>query len=188
MRYYLPLDQQSLPPSAIVVRTAANDVGRVAAALRAAAPAGQRVTVDVVADRVARATRPWRTSTLLFAALAAVALLLASIGVHSLMTYLVSERRYELGVRVALGASGHDLIVLVLGTALRLTLVGAVAGLVVAAAAGRLLQTLLFAVSAFEPGVYAAGMACLAAAGLLAALPPALRAARLNPLAALRRD
>jgi predicted permease len=188
MRYYLPLDQQSLPPSAIVVRTAANDVGRVAAALRAAAPAGQRVTVDVVADRVARATRPWRTSTLLFAALAAVALLLASIGVHSLMTYLVSERRYELGVRVALGASSHDLIVLVLGTALRLTLVGAVAGLVVAAAAGRLLQTLLFAVSAFEPGVYAAGMACLAAAGLLAALPPALRAARLNPLAALRRD
>ena len=188
MRFYLPLAQQDRDPVAAIVRVPLEDVPKTIAALRGAASPSQRVFVEIVADRVARATRPWRAATELFLALGGVALALACVGVYSVMNYVVSERRHELGVRVTLGATERDLVRLVLTAGLRLTIGGAVAGLAFASAAGYLLRALLFNVSPFSPFVYAIGCACLIGTASLAMLPPAWRAARLNPLAALRQE
>lgn len=186
MRFYVPLEQYDRPASTVIVRTAAENASKVAAVLRAAVPSGQRGTIEITADRVARATRPWRTATLLFLALGAVALALACVGVYSVMNYLVSERLHELGVRIVLGATRRDVLHLVLGNGLRLIVLGGILGLACAAAAGRVLRTLLFDVSPFDPAIYGLAFACLTAAALIAMLPPALRASRVNPVSALR--
>jgi predicted permease len=188
MRFYLPLDQYDRPAGALVVRTTSAKAPAVVAGLRAAIPPGQRLTVEIVADRVSRATRPWRTAMLLFLALGAVALALACVGVYSVMNYLVSERLHELGVRIVLGATRRDVLHLVLGNGLRLTVLGGTLGLMCAAATGRVLGTLLFDVSPFNPAIYGLAFACLAAAALTAMLPPALRASRLDPVSALRSE
>ena len=188
LRFYLPVAQEARPPHALIVRTTAQHAPLVAARLRAAVPPGYRGTVEITADRVSRATRPWRTATLLFLALGAVALALASVGVYSVMHHLVSERRHELGIRLVLGATRLDVLRLVLGNGFRLTMIGGALGLAGAAATGRVLRTLLFGVSPCNPAVYGVAFVCLAAAALTAMLPPALRASRVNPVTALRRE
>jgi predicted permease len=188
MRFYLPLTQVSDLPDAVIVRTDAERASMVAGILRSTAPAGYRATVEVISDRVGRALRPWRTAALLFIAFGAVALVLACIGVYSVMSYIAAERVHELGVRIVLGATARDVLRLVLIDGLRLSVLGGVVGVCGAAVAARYLGSLLFEVSPFEPAIYAIGLLCLTGAGLCAMLPAALRASRVDPVVALRRE
>jgi putative ABC transport system permease protein len=118
----------------------------------------------------------------------AIALLLAGIGVFGLINYSVAQRRRELGVRAALGASRRELYGLVLREALLLASVGVAAGLATAFPAARLLQSQLYGVTPSDPVTYAAIVLLLALVSVVAALVPASRAARVDPMVALRSE
>jgi predicted permease len=129
-----------------------------------------------------------RFQTGLLAAFAALALLLAVIGIYSLMHYAVAGRTRELGVRLALGAQRRDIFDLVLGHAAKLVAFGLAIGIAGALWLTRALSTLLYGVSAHDPWTYAAVAGLLGATALLAAAIPARRATRSDPLLALRHD
>jgi putative ABC transport system permease protein len=124
----------------------------------------------------------------LFSLFALLALLLAAIGLYGLIAYSVAQRTREFGIRYALGAQVRDVLQLVIGQGARLTAVGLVLGLLAAAGAARLMETLLFRTKAYDPFVFAGVVLILAIIGLLAALLPALRATKANPVAALRAE
>ena len=124
----------------------------------------------------------------LFTVFGGLALLLATIGVYGLKAYDVARRTREIGIRMALGASGGDVQRLVLGEGLRTTAVGLAAGLILAVAVGKMLSGLLFRASPFDPVVMATASAMLAAAAMLAAYMPARRATRVVPIEALRAE
>lgn len=186
MRYYLPLDPRYVEASTLVIRTEPGAESEAGARVRAMLPPTTRLTVDVIATRVGRAVSPWRSATLLFVALGAVALVLTCVGLYSIVHHSASERAHEFGVRVALGATTRDLTALVLRGGVRLTIVGGLLGLAGAAAGGRLLAALLFDVSPFDPRIYIAAFAALVAVGVGAMLPPARRAARADAVVTLR--
>lgn len=129
-----------------------------------------------------------RVSTMLMSMLALSALTLAALGIYGVMSYSVAERRQEMGVRLALGASPRDLYRSVLTRGLGLTAVGLAAGLALALGAARLLSRLLYATSPFDPIAFAATGGVLAAVALVACLVPARRAAGADPLMALRSE
>jgi putative ABC transport system permease protein len=140
-------------------------------------------TMQQVVDRAV-----WqpRSSTRLLAGFAALALVLAAIGIYGVISYNVSQRRHEIGIRMALGARPADVLRGVLGEGAELAGAGTAIGLALALALTRYLQTLLYEVSATDPAVLAASAAILAAVALAAALLPARRATRIDPMAALR--
>ncbi|MEY2488157.1 MAG: hypothetical protein QOC70_99 [Verrucomicrobiota bacterium] len=124
----------------------------------------------------------------LFSLFALLALLLAGIGLYGLIAYSVAQRTREFGIRFALGAQVGDVLRLVLGQGARLTAFGLVLGLLAAAAVARLMETLLFRTTAYDPVVFGVVVFVLAVIGLLAALLPALRATKADPVAALRAE
>jgi predicted permease len=188
MSFYVPLDGVNRSARALIIRTAGNRTDDAAAAVRAMLPVDQRVAIEVVSERVSRALRPWRTATWLFGALGAVALVLAGIGVYSVMSYTASERTQELGIRVVLGAARKSVTWLIVADGLRWTLAGSLLGMGLAAAAGRTLGALLHGVSPFDPLVYLAAGLVLVLSSLVAMLALARRAAGVDPLKALRGD
>ncbi len=123
-----------------------------------------------------------------FAAFAACALLLAALGTYGIVSYQLSQRTYEIGVRLAIGASRRHVFGLVVGESLRLVLAGLVVGLVAAVLLGRYLSSFLYGVSARDPGTFAGVAALLLLTALMAALGPGRRAARTDPVRALRAD
>jgi putative ABC transport system permease protein len=129
-----------------------------------------------------------RFSALLLAIFAAVALALASIGIYSVLSYIVRGRSREIGIRTALGARTGDVVRLVLFEGMTPALVGIAAGAAAAFGSGRLLERLVFGVSATDPLTLAAVSGTLAAVALLASLLPAYRASRLDPLRVLRAE
>ena len=124
----------------------------------------------------------------LFSLFALLALLLAGIGLYGLIAYSVSQRTREFGIRYALGAQVGDVLRLVIGQGARLTAFGLVIGVLAAAGVARLMETLLFRTTAYDPLVFGGVVFVLAAIGLLAALLPALRATKADPVAALRAE
>jgi putative ABC transport system permease protein len=124
----------------------------------------------------------------LFSLFAVLALLLAAIGLYGLIAYSVAQRTREFGIRYALGAQVRDVLRLVMGQGARLTALGLVIGLLAAAAVARLMETLLFRTKAYDPLVFVGVVFVLAIIGLLAALLPALRATKADPVAALRAE
>lgn len=129
-----------------------------------------------------------RFTLLLLSAFGGAALLLAVIGIYGVMSYVVSQRTQELGVRVALGARSGDIMRLVVGQGARLIVIGLALGLAGAVALTRLLATLLFEVTATDPLTYAGVAIVLAATAMAACQIPAWRATRVDPLTALRAD
>jgi putative ABC transport system permease protein len=119
---------------------------------------------------------------------AGLALLLAAVGIYGVMSYSTAQRTHEVGIRMALGARGRDVLWMVLRQGVVLAAIGVVAGIGVALALARLMGSLLYGVSASDPATFAAVAALLAAVAVLACLVPALRATRVDPMRALRHD
>ena len=140
-------------------------------------------TVDQI---LARAVFLPRLSTTLLALFALAALLLAALGIYGVLSYSVSERTKEIGLRLALGASGGDTVALVMRRSVTLVAVGGAVGLAAALLLARSLAGVLYGVGPFDLPAFAAAAAVLLVAGVIASLLPALRTARVDPMVALR--
>jgi putative ABC transport system permease protein len=143
-----------------------------------------RTMVQVVDEKLA----PQRFSALLLGAFAAVAVLLAAVGIYSVLSYIVRGRSREIGIRTALGARTSDVLRLVIAEGLPPALVGVAAGTIAALALARVMRTLVFGVSASDPLTLAAVAATLVVIALIASLVPAYRALRLDPMKVLRAE
>jgi putative ABC transport system permease protein len=139
---------------------------------------------EVVAETIAQP----RFNVVLLSAFAGLALLLAAVGIYGVISYSVAQRTKEIGIRMALGADRGDVLRLVTGEGLRLAAVGVVAGLFGAAAAARLLGTLLFEVRPTDAMTYASAAGFLVTVALAASAVPAWRATRVAPVSALRAE
>jgi predicted permease len=148
-------------------------------------PIESTVTMD---EALAASVAQPRFRTLLVALFAMAATLIATCGIYGLMAYAVTQRRREIGVRMALGAERHDVFRLVLTRALRIVVAGIVAGLAGALGVTRVLQRFLFGVTPTDPIAFAIVTLLLVAVGLMAAWLPARRASRIDPWAALRAE
>jgi putative ABC transport system permease protein len=187
----LPYDQLPLGSLSVVVRSK-GDLGVVAAAARAQIREvdpdlplyGLQTLEDLVSSSVAQP----RFYMLLLGGFAAVALLMAAIGIYGVITYAVSQRRQEIGVRMALGATRKGVAGMVLRQGLLLAAAGAAAGLAGAFMATRGLRSLLYQVSASDPMTYAAVALVLVLVSALASYLPARRAAHTDPQLALRAE
>ena len=143
--------------------------------------ANVRTLEQVATDSIA----PRRLSVVLIGVFAAVAVVLASVGIYGVMSFLVVQRTHEMGVRMALGAQRGDVLRLVIGRAAKLVLIGTAAGLVLGVLSGRALQAMLFNVGAFDLTTFLSVTLALIAVSLLASYIPALRATRADPMIAL---
>jgi putative ABC transport system permease protein len=173
----------------LVVRTT-GDAASLAPALRSvvssldrAVPVSQLQTMEEV---VARSNVRPRFYLLLLGAFAAVAVLLAAVGIYGVVSYSVSRRANEIGIRMALGARPGDVLRLIVGQGMGVVLAGAAAGLVGALALTRLMSSLLYGVGASDPATYVAVCLLMTAVALAASYLPARRATRIDPLIALR--
>ena len=126
--------------------------------------------------------------TILLAVLAIVALVLAAVGIFSVMNYAVTQRTAEIGIRMALGAESRDVFQLILGHAVRLVTLGAAIGVLGALLSSRAIGSLLYGVKAADPWTFAAIVTVIAGTALLASYLPARRASRVDPLVAIRYD
>jgi putative ABC transport system permease protein len=137
-------------------------------------------------QRLANTTASRRLNTALLGSFAAVALLLAVVGIYGVMSYAVTQRRREIGVRMALGAQRSDVLGLIIHGGLRLTLLGVAIGLVGAFALTRYLSSLLYSIKATDPLTFLGVAVALTGVALLASWLPARRAAKVDPMVALR--
>jgi putative ABC transport system permease protein len=188
---YIPLPQLSIGLMTFVVRAGVDPASlapSVNAAVHAIDPelpvADVRTMEDVVDATLARP----RTVSVLLSAFALMALVLAGVGVYGVMAYSVSQRTQEFGVRMALGATAQSVFRMVIGQAMRLVVVGVVAGLIAAGALTRMLDTLLFQTTALDPLTYAATAVMLMLVAVFAAYVPARRGTRIAPTDALRAE
>jgi putative ABC transport system permease protein len=127
-----------------------------------------------------------RFRTWLIGIFAALALVLAAVGIYGVMSYSVNQRTNEMGIRVTLGAQPNDVFRIVVGEGLRLALIGVGVGLIGALAATRVLRTFLYGVSAIDPVTFAVTAALLILVAVAACYFPARRATRVDPMVALR--
>jgi putative ABC transport system permease protein len=144
------------------------------------------VKVRTMEENMATTVAQPRFRTWLIGILAMLALVLAAVGVYGVMSYTVTQRTSEIGVRVALGAQPGDVFRIIVGQGLRLALFGVGVGLVAALVLTRLLQSFLFGVSAYDPFTFIAVSALLTLVAVAASYFPARRATRVDPMIALR--
>ena len=177
------------PDTNFLVRTTSDrpaSMSAIRAALREIEPGravyAERPLTEVLADSLSQQ----RLNTVLLLLFASTALLLAALGLYGVLSQLVSARRREIGVRIAVGARPAQILASVVGQAATLTAVGAVAGLVAAFALARFMATLLFGISPRDPFTFAVVPLLLALVAAAAAIIPARRAARVDPLEVLR--
>ena len=186
--YYVPLAQAPYGTMILAVRSAqdprslTNAIRREVQAIDAAQPiAHVRTLEQVIAESVA----PRHLSVLLLGIFAAVALVLASVGIYGVMSFLVVQRTHEIGVRMALGAQRRDVLRLVILHALKLVCAGTIIGLVVALLSTSTLRSALYQVSALDLPTFTFVTLALAAVAFLASYVPARRATRADPMIAL---
>jgi len=188
---YASFDQAPTGFTGFLVR-AAGDAGALAGSVRAEMNAfdGEMAVFDVMTmeDRIARS--PWmfvrRFPAILVGAFAALALVLAVVGLYGVLSYSVGQRTHEIGIRRAVGAQRRDIVRLVLVRAAALVAAGTLAGLAIATAVTGLLRSLLFGVGAHDPPTLVAAAALLALVALVACWVPVRRALKVDPMEALR--
>jgi predicted permease len=190
-RYYYPMYQQPFRNATLVVRTQ-GDPGAAAGAIRAAVsavdPSEPISQLRVLSGMVAASLAPRRFVVTMLAIFAALALLMAVIGLYGVTSYSVAQRTQEIGIRMALGARRSEILGMVIRQGMWLTGGGALAGLAAALAFSRLLRSQLFQVSPFDPLTFGLTALVLIAAELLACWIPAQRATRVDPMEALRHE
>ena len=192
--FYLPAaptDTFSLPRT-LIVRVDEHKAGvvsaRIARELARQFPTMMPATVMTLRQSLDSQLRPWRLGAELFTALGVLALVVAALGVYSVVAYSVSQRTREMGIRIALGAQRSDVVSLVVGEGARVLLVGVAAGVAISLAAGRLVASLLYGISPRDLPVFIGSTLTLLIIGIVASAFPSLRAARVDPVAALRTD
>jgi predicted permease len=188
---YRPLTQSGARTLFVTVRTdepPAAVLPRVRDVIRGVDPDLPMTNVATMRERLDRSLARREFAMLLLMAFAGVAAVLATIGVYGVMAYLVAQGRRELGIRIALGASGGAIVRLVLGHGLTVTVAGLVAGLAVAALVTRVMAGMLFGVEPLDLATFGTTALGLTATAIAAALIPSWRASRTDPTIALRAE
>jgi predicted permease len=194
---YMPASQQPGPllffyaPKDLVIRAsapAAALIPAVRAIIREAEPSMPISWIETMTTVMAGETAPRLVQLRVLGGFAAIALLLAAIGIHGLLAFTVTSRVREIGVRIALGASARDIMWMVIGRSTALAAIGVMAGAALAYAAGRSMQALLFGVNPGDLNVFAAAVSIALLMALAGSVVPAWRAVRIDPIAATRVD
>ncbi len=188
---HLPGTQQLDLAASVIVRAEGDPAAAIPVArdvLRRLDPSVAMTSVATMEERIETSVAPERFRAALIGVLGALAAILALIGVYGVMSYTVTCRRREIGIRVALGASSASLVRRVLGSAATVSAVGISAGVALAWGAARWGESLLYGVAPRDPVAFLIVPALLLVAGLLAALGPAVRATRVDPLTTIRQE
>jgi predicted permease len=189
---YYPLTTWPGRQQTVVIRTDLDDPASLAPALRSAVreidPKVAVYQLQTFEENVLQSLWRQRLQGNVLGIFAALSLALACIGLYGVISYAVAQRTRELGVRIALGATRRNVLILVFGQSGRLVLAGVIAGLVGAYFGVRILESLLYGVQAKDPATFASVPALLAAVALLAAIIPARRATRVDPIIAMRAE
>ncbi len=192
MQYYVPLGQESgMGGRMLLVRTRGNPEAlapTIRRTLLELEPSLRWVDIHAMQDFIDPLIRPWRLGATLFGLFGALALVVAAVGLYSVIAYGVAERTREVGVRLALGARAGDVVRLVVREGVLAGVVGLLVGLGLAVAAASRLEPLLFETSPRSPAVLAVVAITLLAAAAVASLVPAWRATRIDPAVALRME
>jgi len=187
---YQPVAQQPAWGMSLVVKTDVADPLNLAAAVRQEVrkldPELPIAKISTVEDLLARAAAQPRFRTTLIGLFALVALILACVGIYGVISYSVTQRTHEIGIRMALGAETGDILKMVVLEGLGVALIGTVSGIAASFALTRVMKTLLFSVSPTDPATFASVAFLLIGLALIASYLPARRATRVDPLAALR--
>jgi putative ABC transport system permease protein len=189
LRYYLPGDQVDFGGSLLLLRMRGDPIAAVDGvrrALQAVMPGLSYVFVQPFSELIERQRRSWRLGATMFVGFGVLALLVAGVGLYGVIAYMVAQRMHELGVRIALGAQGRDVVRLVVGQGLRFAIAGVAVGCLLALAAARWIQPLLFQQSATDPVVFGVVGILLIAVAVVASTVPAVRATRADPNTVLR--
>ena len=192
--FYLPLAQApkfARWTGVLIVRATPEAVTAVEREIRSSllsALPGSRPQMQTFAEKLDPQYRPWRVGASLFTAFGLLALLVAAIGVYSAISYAVMQRSHELGVRMALGAQRSQIGRGVVGSGLRVVGIGVAVGVMTALGLSRLVESLLYGVSARDPVVFVEVAIGLLGVSIVAAAVPAWRATRLDPVRALRAE
>jgi predicted permease len=188
---YPPIAQVPMASAALLIRAEGDLTGLVSAIREVVWSLDPQVAlsdIEPLSHTLAASLARPRFTTLLLGGFAALAVVLACVGIHGMLSYAVTQRTRELGIRLALGAPRHRVLGQIVGRSLTLTLVGVGIGLVGALGLTRLLRGLLFGVAPIDPAVFAAAAVSLAAVGVVASCLPARRASRVDPMVALRSE
>src|SRR5215813_13162561 len=185
---YVPFDQSAYPTTIYVVRTNQDRqtlLSVIRREIQGIDPAVPLANVRSFESVIAESVAPRRLSVVLLGVFASIAVLLASVGIYGVMSFLVVQRTHEIGVRMALGAQRGDVLKLVLIRSLKLISAGTAIGLIVAAMSTHTLRALLYSVSAFDAMTFVLVTILLGAVALAASYLPAMRATRANPMVVL---
>jgi putative ABC transport system permease protein len=189
--FYAPFAQEPMPFMGVVLRSTVDRAALTTAVRNEVTrldPAQPILNFKTMEQRIYERIAPKRIMTMMMGVFAVIALLLAGIGLYAVMAYSVSQRTHEIGVRLALGAPRRNILRLILGQGLKLTLVGMMFGMAGALALTKIIAQLLYGVTAVDPPTFILVSLTLAGAALLACWLPARRATRVDPLIALRSD
>ena len=188
---YLPYDQDYAAFVTVIARTRLDAEGttlQMLATARALDPEAWLWEAKTMEEHLGIVLLPARLSAILLVVFAVLALTIASIGLYGVVSYAVSQRTREMGIRMSLGADANTVIKMLTVSGMKLVAVGGVVGLALALLVARLLSQLLFGVGAFDPLTFVTVPALLGGVALLAAYFPARRASRIDPVSALRAD
>jgi len=191
LQLYVPIAQLGPAPARFLVRTSGDE--RAAAEpirreVQRLLPGTGYANIRTLASVLDPITRQWRLGATMFTIFGFVALALAAVGLYGVIAYDIAQRTREMGVRVALGAQSADIRRLVLGQGMRVATLGAALGLIAAFIASRYVESLLFETPARDPVAFGTAAATILVVALIAALVPARRASRVDPVVALRSE